>query len=51
MVGYLTGGNIVFSAKPANYVFLFGSMIALAVGVMRSLVLPPRPTPTVTNAI
>ncbi|WP_431870572.1 hypothetical protein [Nocardiopsis eucommiae] len=51
MLGYLTGGNIVFSAKLVNYVFLFGSMIALAVGVMRSLVLPPRPTPTVTGAL
>ncbi|WP_234004113.1 hypothetical protein [Nocardiopsis sp. SBT366] len=48
MLGYLTGGNIVFSAKLVNYVFLFGSMIALAVGVMRSFVLPPRPTPVVT---
>lgn len=50
MLGYLTGGNIVFSAKLVNYVFLFGSMIALAVGVMRSFVLPPRPTPVVTRS-
>lgn len=42
MLGYLTGGNIVFSAKLVNYVFLFGSMAALAAGVMRSFVLPPR---------
>ena len=27
---------------------VLGSMIALAVGVMRSFVLPPRPTPVVT---
>lgn len=47
MIGYLTGGNVVFSAKLVNYGFLFGSMIALAVGVMRSFVLPPRTTPRV----
>ena len=45
MIGYVTGGNVVFSAKLVNYVFLFGSMIALAAGVVRSFVLPPRATP------
>ncbi|WP_239646181.1 hypothetical protein [Nocardiopsis valliformis] len=45
MIGYTVGGSIVFSGKPVNYVFLFGSMIALAAGVMRSFVLPPRTTP------
>ncbi|MEU3016301.1 hypothetical protein ABZ635_02750 [Nocardiopsis sp. NPDC007018] len=49
MIGYVTGGNIVFTTKLVNYVFLFGSMIALAVGVMRSMVLPPRGVPAVTG--
>lgn len=44
MIGYTTGGSVVFSAKLVNYVFLFGSMIALAAGVVRSIVLPPRTT-------
>jgi hypothetical protein len=45
MIGYTTGGSIVISGKLVNYVFLFGSMIALAAGVVRSFVLPPRTTP------
>jgi hypothetical protein len=45
MIGYMTGGNIVFSTKLVNYGFLFGSMIALAAGVVRSFVLPPRTRP------
>ncbi len=44
MIGYLPGGDIVFSAAPVNYVYLFGSMVALAAGVMRSVTLP-GPTP------
>ncbi len=47
MIGYMTGGSIVFSTKLVNYGFLFGSMIALAVGVMHSFVLPPRGRPLV----
>ncbi|MBR8744601.1 hypothetical protein [Nocardiopsis sp. MG754419] len=43
MIGYLPGGDIVFSAAVVNYVFLFGSMVALAAGVMRSATFPgPR---------
>ncbi|WP_239647873.1 hypothetical protein [Nocardiopsis ganjiahuensis] len=45
MLGYVTGGSILFPVKLVNYVFLFGSMIALAAGVVRSFVLPPRTTP------
>lgn len=45
MIGYTTGGSVVISGKLVNYVFLFGSMLALAAGVMRSFVLPPRTTP------
>ncbi|MBE1456443.1 hypothetical protein H4W79_000657 [Nocardiopsis terrae] len=45
MLGYLPGGDIVFSAKLVNYLFLFGSMAALAAGVVRSVVLPARPAP------
>ena len=36
MVGYGTGGDIIFSAALINYVFLFGTMVALAIGVMHS---------------
>ena len=42
MIGYLPGGSIVFSAAPVNYLFLFGSMVALGAGVVRSAVLPPN---------
>lgn len=45
MIGYLPGGDIVFSAAVVNYVYLFGSMMALAAGVMRSATLPgPSPS-------
>ncbi|QRN81672.1 MAG: hypothetical protein JK586_04090 [Nocardiopsis sp. BM-2018] len=44
MIGYTVGGSIVISGKLVNYVFLFGSMVALAAGVVRSVVLPPRTT-------
>lgn len=44
MIGYTTGGSIVISGKPVNYLFLFGSMIALAAGVVRSFVPPPHTT-------
>ncbi|WP_223809201.1 hypothetical protein [Nocardiopsis listeri] len=40
MIGYLPGGDIVFSTALVNYVYLFGSMIVLAAAVMRSVTLP-----------
>ncbi|MEU3212228.1 hypothetical protein ABZ631_15080, partial [Nocardiopsis alba] len=36
MIGYLPGGDIIFPDAIINYVFLFGSMVALALGVVRS---------------
>lgn len=40
MIGYLPGGDIVFSTALVNYVYLFGSMVVLAAAVMRSATLP-----------
>ncbi|MEU3230463.1 hypothetical protein ACFV4I_11920 [Nocardiopsis alba] len=47
MIGYLPGGDIIFPDAIINYVFLFGSMVALALGVVRSAApfqWPPAPT-------
>ncbi len=46
MIGYLPGGDIVFSAAAINYLFLFGSMVALASGVMRGVSFPGPGAPT-----
>lgn len=45
MIGYLPGGDIVFSAAAINYLFLFGAMVALAAGVMRSMTFPAPGAP------
>ncbi|MFB8764196.1 hypothetical protein [Nocardiopsis alba] len=50
MIGYLPGGDIIFPEAIINYVFLFGSMVALALGVVRSAAPFQRPPAYTTGA-
>ena len=51
MIGYLPGGSIVFSESVINYVFLFGAMVALGAGVVRSAVFPQVYGPEFTTPV